>query len=126
MVWLALADLIAVVHGALLLFFLVGGFLAWRWPRLIWFHLVILVWNAAITLFSFTCPVTWTEQYFRSLDGRPRYRGGFIRHYFEGRLWPVGDTPLVTWSGFAVVVIAYLGFFVVMVRRRSKDRAFRS
>ncbi|GAA3079595.1 putative membrane protein [Kribbella aluminosa] len=122
MTWRALADLVAVVHGALLLFFLAGGFLAWRWPRLIWFHLAIVVWNVVITLVSFTCPVTATEQYFRRLGGESRYRGGFVRHYFEGHLWPVGATPLVTQVGFAVVVIAYVGFFVVRHRQKAKVR----
>ncbi|HET6987243.1 MAG TPA: DUF2784 family protein, partial [Kribbella sp.] len=36
MIWRFLADVVMVVHGALLVFFLIGGFLAWRWPKLIW------------------------------------------------------------------------------------------
>ena len=122
MIWRALADGVMVVHGALLLFFVVGGFLAWRWERLIWAHVAIVVWNLVITLVDFGCPVTATEKYFRRLGGEGAYQGGYIHHYLEGHLWPEGSTPVVEQVGFGLVVIAYAGFFVVRHRRRAKVR----
>lgn len=118
MIWRALADAVMVLHGALLLFFLVGGFLAWRWPRLIWLHLAIVVWNLAITVVDFGCPITATEKYFRRLGGETVYQSGYIHHYLEGRLWPEGATPIVEKIGFAVVLIAYAGYFVALHRRK--------
>jgi hypothetical protein len=128
MVWRALAEVVMVVHGALLLFFIVGGFLAWRWPRLIWLHLAIVVWNLVITLVDFGCPVTATEKYFRRLGGESVYQGGHIHHYLEGQLWPERSTPVVEKVGFALVLLAYAGFFGVRHRRRTraKDLAIRS
>ena len=122
MIWRALADIVMVVHGALLLFFVVGGFLAWRWPRLIWLHLTIVVWNLVIVLVDFGCPVTATEKYFRRLGGESVYQHGYIQHYLEGHLWPVGATPIAEKVGFALVVIGYAGYFVVRHRRRAKVR----
>ncbi|GAA1567563.1 DUF2784 domain-containing protein [Kribbella hippodromi] len=119
MAWRLLADVVMVVHGALLLFFVIGGFLAWRWPKLIWVHLTIVVWNIVIVLVDFGCPVTATEKYFRRLGGETPYSGGYIEHYLDGRLWPEGKTATVELVAFVLVVIAYAGFVIV---RRSKVR----
>ena len=120
MVWRLLADVVMVVHGALLLFFVVGAFLAWRWPKLIWVHLGIVAWNLVIVLVDFGCPVTATEKFFRRQGGESVYEGGYIQHYLNGSLWPDGATPVVEKVGFVLVVIGYAGFFVV--RRRTKLR----
>ncbi|MDX3001250.1 DUF2784 domain-containing protein [Kribbella solani] len=120
--WRLLADVVMVVHGALLLFFVIGGFLAWRWPKLIWAHLTIVVWNVVIVLVDFGCPVTATEKYFRRLGGESVYSGGYIEHYLDGWLWPAGKTSTVELVAFALVVIAYVGFVIVRLGRRSKVR----
>ncbi|MFF0339174.1 DUF2784 domain-containing protein [Kribbella sp. NPDC004875] len=122
MIWRVLADVVMVVHAALLLFFLIGGFLAWRWPRLIWAHLAIVVWNVVIVLVDFGCPVTATEKYFRRLGGESVYPAGYIHHYLEGHLWPEGATPVVEKIGFILVLISYTGFFVLRHRRNTKLR----
>jgi hypothetical protein len=120
--WRFLADVVMVLHGALLLFFVVGAFLAWRWPKLIWLHLFIVAWNLVIVLVDFGCPVTATEKYLRRQGGETPYRGGYIQHYLEGRLWPEGATPVAEKVGFALVLIGYAGFFVLRHRRRTKVR----
>ena len=122
MIWRALADIVMVAHGALLLFFVVGAFLAWRWPRLIWLHLAIVIWNLVIVLVDFGCPVTATEKFFRREGGESVYAGGYIQHYLNGWLWPEGATPVAEKVGFALVVTGYAGFFVVRRRRRAKLR----
>ena len=35
-----LTTLILVLHFGFLVYLVVGGFLAWRWPRTLWLHLV--------------------------------------------------------------------------------------
>jgi hypothetical protein len=117
MIWRSLADVVMVLHGALLLFFLIGGFLAWRWAKLIWVHLGIVAWNVVIVLVDFGCPVTATEKYFRRRGGETPYAAGYIEHYLDGRLWPEGATPIVEKVGFVIVVASYVGFFVVRRRR---------
>jgi hypothetical protein len=109
-----------VVHGALLVFFLIGGFLAWRWPRLIWAHLFIGVWNLTIVILDFGCPVTALEKHLRRLGGEQPYAGGFILHYVDGTIYPAGYTWLAEKVGFGLVVISYVGLFLIS---RSRKRA---
>jgi hypothetical protein len=122
MIWRFLGDGMMVLHGAFLLFFVVGGFLAWKWRKLIWVHLGIVVWNVAIVVLDYDCPFTATEKYFRRRGGESVYQAGYIHHYLEGRLWPMGATPVAEKVGFTVVVIAYIGFFVVH-RRKAAEQA---
>jgi hypothetical protein len=118
-----LGDVMMVLHGAFLLFFVVGGFLAWRWPKLIWAHLAIGLWNITIVVLDFDCPLTGSEKYFRRKGGEEPYSGGYIQHYLDGEIWPEGGTPTAEKIGFALVVISYIGFFVL--RHRSKAKAKR-
>ncbi|TCN39544.1 uncharacterized protein DUF2784 [Kribbella orskensis] len=123
MVYRALADLVMVIHGALLVFFVIGGFLAWRWPRLIWGVLFVAVWNLSIVILDFGCPVTALEKYFRRQGGEQPYQAGFIEHYLDGRLWPEGATPTAEKIGFALLVVSYVGFFVIRHRRKARVKA---
>jgi hypothetical protein len=118
MAYRLLADLVMVVHGALLVFFLIGGLLAWRWRRLIWAHLFIGVWNLSIVILDFGCPVTALEKDLRGRGDEQPYGGGFIQHYVDGTVYPEGYTWLAEKIGFALVVISYGGFFLLGWRSR--------
>jgi hypothetical protein len=118
MIWRFLGDVMMILHGAFLLFFVIGGFLAWKWRKLIWVHLGIVVWNLAIVLIDYDCPLTGSEKYFRRRGGESVYEAGYINHYLDGRLWPEGATPTAEKVGFVLVIIGYVGFFVLRHRRR--------
>jgi len=120
MVYRFLGDAMMVLHGAFLLFFVIGGFLAWKWPKLIWVHLGIVVWNLTIVILDFDCPFTGAEKYFRREGGEAVYEGGYINHYLDGTIWPEGQTPTAEKVGFALVIIAYIGYFVARRRRRQR------
>jgi hypothetical protein len=120
MVYRFLGDVMMVLHGAFLLFFVIGGFLAWKWPKLIWVHLGIVVWNLTIVILDFDCPFTGTEKYFRREGGEAVYEGGYINHYLDGTIWPEGETPTAEKVGFALVIIGYIGYFVARRRRRQR------
>lgn len=42
------ADLLVLLHLAFILFVLFGGLLVLRWRRLLWLHLPVVAWGAAI------------------------------------------------------------------------------
>ena len=105
MIYRLLADGMMILHGAFLLFFVVGGFLAWRWRRVIWAHSAVGLWNITIVLLDFECPVTGVEKHWMRKGGEEPYAGGYIKHYLDGtdlagrlhlagrdhRLRPAGD-----------------------------------
>lgn len=123
MIWRFLGDVMMILHAAFLLFFVFGAFLAWKWPKLIWVNLGIVVWNLAIVLIDYDCPLTGSEKYFRRRGGESVYDAGYINHYLDGRIWPEGATPTAEKVGFALVIIGYVGFFVLRHRRRKAAAA---
>jgi hypothetical protein len=60
-VWIGLADGVLVVHLAYLAFIPLGGFLAWRRPRLVWVHLVAIAVGVVSITIGFDCPLTSWE-----------------------------------------------------------------
>ncbi|WBQ05514.1 DUF2784 domain-containing protein [Kribbella sp. CA-293567] len=121
MIYRALADLVMIAHGAFLIFFVIGGFLAWKWRRVIWAHLFVAVWNLTIVILDFGCPVTALEKHWRREGGEQVYEGGFIQHYVDGTVYPEGYTWLAERIGFALLVISYLGLYFVSRRTRGRS-----
>lgn len=58
-----------VVHFLILVFMAVGGFLAWRWPRLIWAHLAVAAWGLVSVVIGVECPLTALEDWGRRNAG---------------------------------------------------------
>jgi Protein of Unknown function (DUF2784) len=112
-----LADLVVVVHLAYLVFIPVGGFLAWRWPRLIPVHVAAVGIALVSVTVGFECPLTTWEQTLRRHGGERPYTGGFVDHYLTGKLYPHGHDTVVQLLIGAAVVTAYIG---LVVRRRSR------
>ncbi|GBD32091.1 MAG: hypothetical protein KatS3mg081_2192 [Gemmatimonadales bacterium] len=110
-----IADFLLVFHLSFIVFVLVGGFLAWRWRRLVWLHIPAAAWGAWIEFAGWICPLTPLENHFRRLAGQSGYQGGFIEHYIVPLIYPEEWTlsfRLV--FGSLVVAInaaAYFGYF---------------
>jgi hypothetical protein len=98
-------------HFAFLAFGVLGGFLAWRWPRLIWLHVAGVAWLVLIVTAQLSCPLTWIEDRARERAGMAPTPGGFIANHVAGLFFPhghqpaamvaVGLTVLISWAGFA-------------------------
>jgi hypothetical protein len=121
MIYRLLADGVVVIHGAFLAFLVLGGFLAWRWPWVMWAHLLAVAWAVPIVVTdAFPCPFTESEKWLREQAGQQPYSGGYIEHYLDGRLWPEGYTWVAEIAAFSLIVVSYVGLLVRRQRRREK------
>ena len=114
-----LADLTMTVHFGYLLYVLVGGFLAWRWPRSIVAHLMAIAWGGLALIFRLDCPLTILENDLRRRAGEPGLsHEGFIRTYLTGHLYPEERLGLVRLGAAVVVVLSWVGFVLIVRSRR--------
>jgi hypothetical protein len=124
MLYRLLADLVVVLHLAFVLFVVLGGLFALRWPRAAWFHIPAAVWGAGIEFVQGVCPLTPLENHLRRLGGEAGYAGGFVEHYLLPVLYPAGlnyDIQLAL--GIFVLVFNVTVYTIVWRRhRRSKIR----
>jgi uncharacterized protein DUF2784 len=117
----ALGDGVVVIHLAFIVFVVLGGLLALRWPVAAWFHLPAAVYGAAIEIGRWTCPLTPLENDLRRRAGRAAYSGGFIEHYVLPMLYPA---PFPTWASWAlagVVLVANGAIYAIVLVRRRHD-----
>lgn len=109
-----------IVHFAFIVFVALGGILAWRWRRLIWPHLLSVVWGIGIVLLGFDCPLTPLE---RSLRRRGDEEGfdegwGFVDHYIEGVIYPEEYAGHLRVLVLVLIAIGWIGYRT-RFRRRS-------
>ncbi|MGM1058800.1 DUF2784 domain-containing protein [Saccharothrix sp. Mg75] len=112
MVARASAELVMVVHFGVLLFLVVGGFLAWRWPRLLYFHLAMATWGLLVVLFPLACPLTWLENTFRTAAGQEPLVSGFIDTYIDGVLYPDAAARPVQVLVALAVITSWVGYYL--------------
>jgi Protein of Unknown function (DUF2784) len=118
-VWVVLADIVLVAHLTYLAFLPTGGFLAWRWPKIVPVHLIAIAVAVVSITVGFDCPLTSWEQSFRRRGGQHAYTDGFVDHYLTGRVYPHGDAWLVQVVFGLCIVVSYAG---LALRRRSARR----
>jgi len=114
-VWIALADAVLVTHLAYLAYIPLGGFLALRWPRLTWPHVVAVAIGVVSITVHFDCPLTTWEQWLRRRGGQRAYTDGFVDHYLTGHVYPHGDAWVVQVVFGACVVVSW-----ALLARRSR------
>jgi hypothetical protein len=100
-----LANAVALLHAAAVLFMLAGSLLALRWPRLLWLHVPVSLAILGIYLTGSDCPLTSLELALRERAGEPRYTGGFIGHYITD---PLGFSIEETSTQIGIYVVAFL------------------
>jgi hypothetical protein len=115
MIYRTAADAVVVIHFAFVVFVVVGGVLALRWPKLLWIHVPTVLYSVWIITFSITCPLTPLERDLRERGGQDRYGESFIERYVEGMLYP-GDMLRQAQAVAAVVVVA--SWIAIGLRRR--------
>ena len=113
-----LADMVVVVHLLFIASVAVGGLMAWRWPKVLWFHVPAVAWAAGIVTIGYTCPLTTLEDNLRSRAGEGAYPGGFIAHYLDNVLYPERFKALARLLVALLVVIGWVGVAIRRGRRR--------
>jgi hypothetical protein len=117
MLYRLLADAVVLIHSAFVLFVVLGGLLALRWPRAAWLHLPAALWGAGIEFAAGICPLTPLENHWRRLGGEAGYRGGFVEHYVLPALYPEGLTREVQLVLGIFVLLLNLVVYAIVWRR---------
>ncbi|MGI8528431.1 MAG: DUF2784 domain-containing protein [Geodermatophilaceae bacterium] len=113
-----LADAVVTLHFGFLVFLVVGGFLAWRWPRVLVAHVATVGWGIAIVAFEWLCPLTYLENWFRAAAGQPELANGFIDTYLTGIIYPGDRITEVRLAVGVVVAVSWGGLLVRWLRSR--------
>ncbi|GAA0800738.1 DUF2784 domain-containing protein [Spirilliplanes yamanashiensis] len=115
-----LTVLVVAAHFAFLAYVLLGGFLAYRWPRTVWPHLVAVAWIVLIVVASLDCPLTYLEHWARRQAGEVGPFAGFIDRYVAGVLFPAAFEPVAYGLMLTVVALSWAG--LAWRRRSSMER----
>jgi len=119
MLWRLLADGLALIHLAFVLYVVFGGLLVTYWPRSVWLHLPSLAWGVLVEFSGGICPLTPLENYVRAAAGMVGYGDGFIDHYLRLLLYPGGLTrTLQLGLGVAVLLFNLLIYLRVWGQRK--------
>lgn len=118
-----LAYAAAGAHFAFLAFGVLGGFLAWRWPRVIWAHAAGAAWMVLVAAASLLCPLTWIEDRARERAGMAPKPGGFLQNYVEGVFYPAGHRTAATAVVALIVLTSWIGYAHRHRPRPPLDRA---
>ena len=123
MVFRILAQATMVVHFLVLAYLVIGGFLAWRWPRTWFAHLAMCLWGLAAITFPVICPLTHLENRWREAAGeRGLATGGFIDEYLTNVVYPGDRVILVRWLVVAVIAVSWAGaWWRWRARRRARS-----
>jgi hypothetical protein len=125
---LLLANVIVIVHFAVVIFvvggeilILLGGLRRWGWVAGRVFralHLAIIVFVAGVAAMGDLCPLTIWENALRELGGKPIEQSSFLAYWAHELLFVEVDLQVLTFSyiGFALLVVGSL--FIVPVRWR--------
>ncbi|MBD3868932.1 MAG: DUF2784 domain-containing protein [Acidobacteria bacterium] len=123
MLFRILADCLVLLHGCFVLFVVLGGLLALKWPRAAWIHVPACIWGALIEFKGWICPLTPLEKWLRVQAGQAGYEGGFVQHYLVPLMYPAGLTAerATTLGLFVVIVnVAIYACVVISIRRRRR------
>ncbi|MFC7275235.1 DUF2784 domain-containing protein [Paractinoplanes rhizophilus] len=114
----AVAYVAVALHFAFLGLGLLGGFVAWRWPRLIWFQVAAATWLLLVVMAGLPCPLTWVEDRARAHAGLPAHEGGFLANHVAGLFYPAGHERAAQVAAALVVLSSWAGFAAARRRRR--------
>lgn len=117
-----LADFVVLVHGAFVVFVVLGGLLVLWNIRWAWVHLPAAIWGAWVEFGGKICPLTPLENQLRHLAGERGYTGGFIEHYIIPLMYPAELTRETQFVLGYVVLAVNLVIYGIAVARACRTR----
>jgi hypothetical protein len=114
----AVADAAVATHFGFLALGILGGFVAWRWPWVLWFQVAAAAWLVLVVAASLPCPLTGVEDRARERAGWPPLTGGFLDNHVAGVFYPHGHERAAQVVAALVVLSSWAGLAVVRRRRR--------
>ena len=117
-----LANAVAVLHAATVLFMLTGSLLALRWPRVLWLHVPVALAILALYATGSDCPLTDWELALRDAAGEPGYRGGFIGHYVTEPLGAPIEAPSTQAAIYSTAVTLNVVGYGVLAQRLTRRK----
>ncbi len=127
MLYRLLADGVVIFHALFIVFSVLGGLLALRWPKVAFLHLPAAAWGVIVqVMVGGQCPLTPFESYLREKGHQPGIGPSFIDHYVTDLIY-VSDPPawLHNALGIGVLVINVTVYTIVIVRWRRRVNARR-
>jgi hypothetical protein len=118
----ALADGVLLFHFAFIVFVLVGGALALRWPWLAWLHVPSFLWGAVMELAGWICPLTPLELHLRALAGSGGYEVRFLEHYLLRLIYP-GSLTRTMQIAIGIGVLALNAVIYARLLHRMRKRS---
>ena len=115
-----LANGVVILHALFIVFVVLGGLLAWRWPWVALAHIPCAVWGVLIEYRGWICPLTPLENHLRQKAGDAGYSGGFIEHYLVPAVYPAGLTPRHQMLLGTLVLAINLFAYGVLIRRLTR------
>lgn len=114
-----LADLVMLIHFLFIAFVTVGALLLWKYPRLLWLHVVAVIWAVYIQSTGGYCPLTPLENGLRAQSGRATYDESFVEHYLGAIIYP-GDMPSEAHIVIAIAIFAFnvAAYLLLWLRKR--------
>jgi len=76
-----LADLVVACHALIVVFFMCGALLSWRYAWVALIHIPLAAWVTAVFIMDWTCPLTPLENHLRKAAGEQGYEASFVDHY---------------------------------------------
>lgn len=100
-------------HVAFSVLAVLGGFIAWFQPWVLWLHLPALAWAVAGQIRPLPCPLTTLENAARTRGGWPRLtETGFIDNYYTGVIYPRAWKPGMPFLALVLVLASWVGLLV--------------
>ncbi|WP_026117565.1 DUF2784 domain-containing protein [Nocardiopsis alkaliphila] len=122
MIYRVIGEGAMILHMAFLIYLVIGGYIAWRWPVLFWPHLACALYSLGITVIGWACPLTHVENWGREQAGQAGLPpAGFIDHYLTGVIYPAEHLVTVRLLVALSIAVSWLGLLYLHLRRKRKD-----